>query len=55
MDAYRILLDNFDFANEKRLWNLIGITSLTETSGNINEIRLRNMLSCGGFISFLEF
>ncbi|SMC85934.1 carboxylating nicotinate-nucleotide diphosphorylase [Cellulophaga tyrosinoxydans] len=45
--VYRILLDNFSFADTKAAVKLIGNESLTESSGGINEHTIRNYAECG--------
>ena len=50
--VYRILIDNFDFENTRKAVALIGKTCQTESSGNINEITIRQYAECGvDFIS----
>ena len=45
--VYRILLDNFDYADTRSAVALIGDTCLTESSGNINEKTVRKYAECG--------
>ena len=50
--VYRILIDNFNFADTKTAVALIGDRCLTESSGNINENTIRDYALCGvDFIS----
>ena len=50
--VYRILLDNFDFETTKKAVKIIGNQCLTESSGNINEVTIRDYALCGvNFIS----
>ncbi|WP_413511986.1 carboxylating nicotinate-nucleotide diphosphorylase [Myroides odoratus] len=46
-NVYRILLDNFDFENTKKAVELIGKQCQTESSGNINELTVREYALCG--------
>ncbi|MDX1768963.1 MAG: carboxylating nicotinate-nucleotide diphosphorylase [Arenibacter troitsensis] len=49
---YRILLDNFSFADTKKAVKMIGDKCLTESSGGINEETIRKYAECGvDFIS----
>ncbi|AWX43054.1 Nicotinate-nucleotide diphosphorylase (carboxylating) [Flagellimonas maritima] len=45
--VYRILLDNFNYADTKKAVALIGDKCLTESSGGINETTIRNYAECG--------
>ena len=45
--VYRILIDNFNFEDTKKAVALIGNQCLTESSGNINEITIRQYAECG--------
>lgn len=45
--VYRILLDNFDFETTKKAVKIIGNQCLTESSGNINEVTIRDYALCG--------
>ncbi|MBU2997435.1 carboxylating nicotinate-nucleotide diphosphorylase [Cellulophaga baltica] len=45
--VYRILLDNFSFEDTRTAVKLIGIDSLTESSGGINEKTIRDYAECG--------
>ena len=45
--VYRILLDNFNYADTRKAVALIGDTCLTESSGGINEDTIRNYAECG--------
>lgn len=45
--VYRILLDNFDFKTTKKAVKIIGNQCLTESSGNINEVTIRDYALCG--------
>jgi len=45
--VYRILLDNFDYADTKKAVALIGDQCLTESSGGINEKTIRKYAECG--------
>ncbi len=45
--VYRILLDNFDFQDTKKAVEMIGDSSLTESSGGINEKTIRAYAECG--------
>lgn len=45
--VFRILLDNFNFADTKKAVDLIGDKCLTESSGNINEKTIRDYALCG--------
>ena len=50
--VYRILIDNFNYADTRRAVALIGNTCLTESSGGINENTIRRYADCGvDFIS----
>ncbi|MDG1111770.1 MAG: carboxylating nicotinate-nucleotide diphosphorylase [Polaribacter sp.] len=50
--VYRILIDNFNYEDTKKAVALIGDTSLTESSGGINEKTIRKYADCGvDFIS----
>lgn len=50
--VYRILLDNFTFEQTREAVAFIGGTTLTESSGNINEKTIRDYAECGvDFIS----
>ena len=44
---FRILLDNFDYETTKQAVALIGNTTHTESSGNINENTIRSYAECG--------
>lgn len=44
---YRILLDNFNYADTKKAVALIGDQCLTESSGGINEETIRHYAECG--------
>jgi len=44
---FRILLDNFDYETTKQAVALIGNTTHTESSGNINERTIRSYAECG--------
>jgi nicotinate-nucleotide pyrophosphorylase (carboxylating) len=46
-DIYRILIDNFNFADTKKAVAMIGNKCLTESSGNINENTIKNYADCG--------
>jgi nicotinate-nucleotide pyrophosphorylase (carboxylating) len=49
---YRILLDNFSFADTQKAVKMIGDKCLTESSGGINEETIRKYAECGvDFIS----
>ena len=45
--VYRILIDNFNFADTRKAVALIGNKCLTESSGNINENTIRAYADCG--------
>lgn len=45
--VYRILLDNFDYADTTKAVKMIGDQCLTESSGGINEETLRKYAECG--------
>ena len=45
--VYRILLDNFSFEDTKKAVEFIGDKCLTESSGNINEVTIRQYAECG--------
>jgi nicotinate-nucleotide pyrophosphorylase (carboxylating) len=45
--VYRILLDNFDFEMTREAVVYIGDSSLTESSGNINEETIKQYADCG--------
>jgi len=45
--VYRILIDNFNFADTRRAVEMIGDQCLTESSGGINENTIRNYAECG--------
>lgn len=45
--VYRILIDNFNFADTREAVELIGDQCLTESSGNINEKTIRAYAECG--------
>ncbi|MGB3151053.1 MAG: carboxylating nicotinate-nucleotide diphosphorylase [Maribacter sp.] len=45
--VYRILIDNFNYADTRKAVDLIGDTCLTESSGGINEETIRNYAECG--------
>lgn len=45
--VYRILLDNFNYEDTETAVRLIGDRSLTESSGNINEMTIRRYAECG--------
>jgi nicotinate-nucleotide pyrophosphorylase (carboxylating) len=45
--VYRILLDNFDYANTQKAVALIGEKCATESSGNINEKTIKEYALCG--------
>ena len=50
--VYRILIDNFNYADTRKAVALIGNTCLTESSGGINENTIRRYADCGvDFIS----
>lgn len=50
--VYRILIDNFNYADTREAVTLIGDTCLTESSGGINEKTIREYAECGvDFIS----
>ncbi|TMU56867.1 carboxylating nicotinate-nucleotide diphosphorylase [Flagellimonas algicola] len=50
--VYRILLDNFDYADTRKAVAMIGDQCLTESSGGINEETIRKYAECGvDFIS----
>lgn len=50
--VYRILLDNFDYADTRKAVTMIGNKCLTESSGGINEKTIREYAECGvDFIS----
>ena len=50
--VYRILIDNFNYEDTKKAVALIGTTCLTESSGGINEKKIRKYAECGvDFIS----
>jgi nicotinate-nucleotide pyrophosphorylase (carboxylating) len=46
-DVYRILIDNFNYADTKKAVALIGDQCLTESSGGINEDTAREYALCG--------
>ena len=49
---YRILLDNFSFADTQKAVKMIGDKCLTESSGGINEETIQKYAECGvDFIS----
>jgi nicotinate-nucleotide pyrophosphorylase (carboxylating) len=45
--VYRILIDNFNYEDTRKAVALIGTKCLTESSGNINEVTIRNYAECG--------
>ncbi len=45
--VYRILLDNFDYADTRKAVEVIGDQCLTESSGGINETTIRKYAECG--------
>ncbi|SIQ57115.1 carboxylating nicotinate-nucleotide diphosphorylase [Maribacter ulvicola] len=45
--VYRILIDNFNYADTRTAVKLIGSTCLTESSGGINEKTIREYAECG--------
>ncbi len=45
--VYRILIDNFNYADTRKAVEMIGDISLTESSGGINESTIRNYAECG--------
>ena len=45
--VYRILIDNFNYADTREAVELIGDTCLTESSGGINEQTIRAYAECG--------
>lgn len=45
--VYRILIDNFNFEDTRKAVALIGNKCLTESSGNINELTIREYANCG--------
>lgn len=45
--VYRILLDNFNYAETRRAVEIIGEKCLTESSGGINEETIRKYAECG--------
>ncbi len=45
--VYRILIDNFNYAETRKAVALIGDKSLTESSGGINEETIRKYAECG--------
>jgi nicotinate-nucleotide pyrophosphorylase (carboxylating) len=45
--VYRILIDNFNFEDTRKAVKLIGNKCLTESSGNINELTIREYANCG--------
>ncbi|MCG2462483.1 carboxylating nicotinate-nucleotide diphosphorylase [Flavobacteriaceae bacterium F89] len=45
--VYRILLDNFNFADTRKAVALIGVQCQTESSGGINESTMRTFADCG--------
>ncbi|MEE9364306.1 MAG: carboxylating nicotinate-nucleotide diphosphorylase [Cellulophaga sp.] len=45
--VYRILLDNFNYANTRKAVAIIGDKCLTESSGGINEKTIREYAECG--------
>ncbi|MFV0247384.1 MAG: carboxylating nicotinate-nucleotide diphosphorylase [Tenacibaculum sp.] len=45
--VYRILLDNFNYADTRKAVELIGDLCFTESSGEIDETNLRNYADCG--------
>lgn len=45
--VYRILIDNFNYADTRTAVELIGDKCLTESSGGINEKTIRNYAECG--------
>ena len=45
--VYRILLDNFNYADTRKAVELIGDQCLTESSGGINETTIRKYAECG--------
>lgn len=45
--VYRILLDNFDYADTRKAVEMIGNRCLTESSGGINENTVRKYAECG--------
>jgi nicotinate-nucleotide pyrophosphorylase (carboxylating) len=49
--GFRILLDNFDYENQKSSPFFIGDQSLTESSGNINEETIRAYADGVNYIS----
>ncbi len=51
-EVYRILIDNFNYADTRKAVTLIGDACLTESSGGINEKTIRKYADCGvDFIS----
>jgi len=44
---YRILIDNFNYADTRTAVEMIGNQCLTESSGGINESTIRNYAECG--------
>lgn len=50
--VYRILIDNFNYADTRKAVEIIGGKCLTESSGGINELTIRQYAECGvDFIS----
>ena len=45
--VYRVLLDNFNYADTKKAVAMIGDRCLTESSGGINQETIRNYAECG--------
>ena len=45
--VYRILIDNFNYEDTRKAVALIGTKCLTESSGNINDVTIRNYAECG--------
>lgn len=45
--VYRILIDNFNYADTRKAVELIGTTCLTESSGGIDETTIRKYAECG--------
>jgi len=45
--VYRILIDNFNYADTRKAVEMIGDKCLTESSGGINESTIRNYAECG--------
>jgi len=45
--VYRILIDNFNYADTRQAVEMIGNQCLTESSGGINEDTIRNYAECG--------